>query len=433
LVYKIKQGGKERLGTFTNALLNLLNVNDNKPVGGATRVKFLTDFTPLFSDTNGDVFASDIVKTAIHRICEEVSKCQIKSVRVVEEQTKITTINNDNINRTLSNWVNPFCVLKDFLYKLTFTLLTNENVFIYWHFDELPQTDGSVRRETRGFYIIDCDKVKIYVQGDEARIEFQRKNEVIYDMPYHDIIHIRNKYGRNKFLGGDIGGNFDARGILKNLKTMQVIQESVPKSLEAALRFKGVLSMKTVADIDKKNITRGEFEKHLFSSDLGIVVTDYEADFHPINIPLADLPKNTLEFIRDEMLSPFGVSLPIYLGKYTDEEFSSFYQTAVEGILLAIGQTFQAVLFTPNQYAHGNRIKVYDRLVQSLSFKQRKDIVIQTMQSALLNRDEQRELLGFEPDGKPTRISLNYIDETIATQYQLELQLAKKGGKENAE
>ncbi len=36
-----------------------------------------------------------------------------------------------------------------------------------------------------------------------------------------------------------------------------------------------------------------------------------------------------------------------------------------------------------------------------------------------MSRDERRELLGYEPDGQPTRMSLNYIDVTIANNYQL--------------
>ena len=43
-----------------------------------------------------------------------------------------------------------------------------------------------------------------------------------------------------------------------------------------------------------------------------------------------------------------------------------------------------------------------------------------TRDDALLSRSERRELLGYEPDGEPTRMSLNYIDTSIANEYQLE-------------
>ena len=123
--------------------------------------------------------------------------------------------------------------------------------------------------------------------------------------------------------------------------------------------------------------------------------------------------------MRDDILSPFGVSLPIYLGKYTDDDYTAFYQTAIEGILLEIKQAMKIVLFTPRQLSYGHTIKFYDKLVQSLSYDRRQQIAEMTKEDALLSRDERRELLGYEPDGQPTRVSLNFIDTSIANQYQL--------------
>ena len=186
--------------------------------------------------------------------------------------------------------------------------------------------------------------------------------------------------------------------------------------------------MRTLSDADKKEVTREEFEEHLFNSKYGIVATDYEADFSPINISPTDLPSNTLAFLRDEILAPFGVSLPIYNAKYTDDEYSSFYQTTLEGLLMSIAQACTATLFTPKQLLYGNKIKYYDRIVQNMSYKMRKEIVEMSQPSALLSNDEQRELLGFEPNGQPTRVSLNYVDASIANAYQLSELYKKNGG-----
>lgn len=49
----------------------------------------------------------------------------------------------------------------------------------------------------------------------------------------------------------------------------------------------------------------------------------------------------------------------------------------------------------------------------------RKEIVEMVKDSALLEGYEQRELLGYEPNGQPTRVSLNYVNADIADAYQL--------------
>ena len=385
----------------------------------------------VFSEYGQDIHVSDIVKTAIHRRCEEVSKCKIRSV-IEHQNPRHIEVCRDDLNALFSYRINPLCGLKDFLYKIEYLKIVNENCFIYWQYDEVPiPGTNKVRRITRGLYPIEHANVKMYYEDGEMRIELSNATGgIVLDMPYSNVIHIRNRYGANPYLGGDANGKANRRELLKNLQTIHVIKESVPKSLEASLSVKGMLSMKTVADIDKKKVTREEFEKHLFDSEHGFFVTDYEADFTPININATDIPQNTLTFIRDEILAPFGVSLPIYLGKWTDEDYTAFFQTAVEGDLIDIAEAMKLVLFTQKQVAYGHTIKVYDRVVQSLSFERRQQIAEMTRDDALLSRCERRELLGYEPDDGPTRVSLNFIDTDIANQYQLmELQKGKKPGK----
>lgn len=411
------------MGTFKTAIENLLGYNKTTFFAN----KLLNANNVVFSSYGSDIHVSDIVKTAIHRVCEEVSKCSIKSVVEYRNPHRIE-VQNDSINAVLSSRVNPFCGAKDFLYKIAYLLLVNKNCFIYWQYDEVP-IEGTkyVKRITRGFYPIEKANIKIYSLNGEIRAELSSLgNGISLDMPYNDLIHIRLGYGANPYMGGNSAGTRDNRELLENLTTLHVIKEAIPKSLEASLSLKGILSMKTVADVDKKQVTRDEFENHLFDSKYGIVATDYESEFTPINISATDIPSNILSFIRDDILSPFGVSLPIYLGKYTDDEYTAFYQTAVEGLLISIAEAMKITLFTPRELSYGHTIKYYDKLVQSLSFARRQEIAALTKDDALLSRDERRELLGYEPDGQPTRVSLNFIDASIANEYQMQALESKK-------
>lgn len=404
------------MGTTKNAIHNLLGWdrvgNRHSQIVNANNV--------LFSSFGTEITASEIVKTAIHRVAEEISKCSLKSV-VEKNDPRRVTVCDDSINAVFSGRVNKLCGLKDFLYKIVYLLLVNRNCFIYWAYDEVPiKGTDKVRRVTRGFYPIENANVRLYYLDGELRTELSTTagGGIVLDLPYSDLIHIRNGYGANAFLGGNASGRADFREILGNLQTLHVIKEAIPKSLEASLSLKGVLTLKTVADADKREVKRETFEDHLFNSRYGIVATDYESDFQPINIQTQDIPSNVLSFIRDEILSPFGVSLPIYLGKYTDEDYTAFWQTACEGITLAITDAFRIVLFTPHEIKYGHKIKCYDKIAQSLSFARRQEIAEMTKEDALLSRDERRELLGYDPDGQPTRVSLNYIEVDLANKYQ---------------
>ena len=390
-------------------------LNMDKPAHGVPRSQFVNFGAPLFSTQSRDIFASDIVKTAIHRIAEAVSKCVLRSVIVQDNPRSVTNANNE-FNSLFRARVNPYMTTKDFLYKIAFLTIANENCFIYPHFDEVPVgVENFVRRIYRGFYPLEnITKGVIYYNDTELRIELSNNKGVSFDMPYEDIIHIRHKYGQHPFIGGDSEGNFNARALVKNLQVLDGVKEAIPKALEAAFSIKGVLTMKGLPEFDQKNIARDDFEKHITSSKYGLLATDYGTDFHPVNISAVDIPENTMNFIRQEILFPFGVSMPIMEGKYTDQEYSAFYQTTIEGLLTAISQAFTATVFTGNQLTRGHRIRAYDRLVQNLSMERRMEIVRMVKDSALLEADEQRELLGYEPNGQPTRVSLNYVTAEIA-------------------
>lgn len=375
-----------------------------------------------------DIYLSDIVKTAAHRIAEEISKAELRSV-IRKANDKTVKYNDDDYNFIFQTEFNPLMTSRPFLYKLAWQLVKNCNAYIYQVYDEIDiKGSNLVKRVPREFWILDPSEVTIYDNGVEWRIEFTN-GEVSIDMPYAEIIHIRWKFGENAFKGGNSSGKFDTRSLLGNLQKLHVVKECATKNMQTSLSTKGVITMNGVADADRREITREELENHLLNSQMGFLITDLESHFTPLNINVSDIPTNALNFIRDEVLYPYGVSIPILTGKFTDEEFSAFYQTVLEGIFKELAETFTVRLFTKKQLKEGYRIQVYDRFVQSLSFATRLKIVEMVNPSNLLNRSEQRELLGYEPDNGPDRVSLNYINASIADAYQLK----QKTNSENEE
>jgi hypothetical protein len=405
------------MGTL-NKIAKLLNWD--KPTGYASkRYTEFVNFGDFKSEFGGDIMLSDVVKTAIHRIAEALSKCVLKSV-IERNAPRSVVVADDEINALFGSRVNPFMTTKDFLYKIGYLTIVNENCFVYPAYDEIPVGEGYCRRVYTGFYPLEgIAKGTIYHNGAEARIELIGDKGQTYDMPYADIIHIRRNFGQNAFLGGDANGRMSVRALLKNLQTLQTVKEAIPKTLEAALSIKGVLTMKGMPEFDTRKTNLKEFEEHITSSRYGLIATDYATDFTAVNIQATDIPKEAMALIYQEILYPFGVSMGIMAGKYDDVEYSAFYQTAIEGFLTSISQAFTATLFTANQLTRGHKIKAYDRLVQSLSMERRIKIVELVKDIAILDADEQRELLGYEPNGQPTRVSLNYVETPFANDYQL--------------
>ena len=238
------------MGVLKTAIQNLLGWGKNNIYSS----RVINANNVLFTSYGSDIHASDIVATALHRVCEEVSKCKLKSI-IEHDNPHTIDVPDDDINKVFNGRVNPLCGSKDFLYKVAYLTQVHKNCFIYWQYDNVPIiVNGKkyVKRVTKGFYPIEAANVKMYMLDDEMRLELSSVDgSVVLDMPYSDVIHIRQGYGANKFLGGGRNGGGNYKNLLDNLQTMHVIHESIPKSLEASLSLKGILSMKTIADVDQ--------------------------------------------------------------------------------------------------------------------------------------------------------------------------------------
>ena len=80
---------------------------------------FFEPSVPLFTSFGRDIFASDIIKTAIHRIAEAISKCTLKSV-VVTKDPHTVKVAEDDLNILFCGKVNQYMTMRDFLYKVAF-------------------------------------------------------------------------------------------------------------------------------------------------------------------------------------------------------------------------------------------------------------------------------------------------------------------------
>ena len=70
------------MGTSKTAIHNLLGWNRSSGYNS----RLIDANKVVFSSFGSNVYVSDIVKTAIHRVAEEVSKCNIKSVNAARFQ-----------------------------------------------------------------------------------------------------------------------------------------------------------------------------------------------------------------------------------------------------------------------------------------------------------------------------------------------------------
>ncbi|NBI27485.1 phage portal protein, partial [Chengkuizengella sp. YPA3-1-1] len=109
------------------------------------QAKLLNGYTPIFSQFGTDIYASDVVQSAIDCIATECSKLQPKHIRM--DGNDMQTIVKGSINRLFKFSPNELMTTRDFIEKVIWLLYMNYNAFIYPTYDLV--TSNGVTDPTR--------------------------------------------------------------------------------------------------------------------------------------------------------------------------------------------------------------------------------------------------------------------------------------------
>ncbi|NBI31031.1 phage portal protein [Chengkuizengella marina] len=417
--------------------MGLLQVIKNKFTPQQSRVKqvakFLDGSIPIFSQFGEDVYASDVVQTAINCIATECSKLQPKHIRIDPNGMQKNV--KSSLNRLFKFAPNEHMTTKDFIEKIVWLLHMNYNAFIYPTYDIINGPDGS-RREYTSFYPLNPKQVD-YLQDESGKlfIKFMFANGQDFTIDYSDIIHLRKKFSVNEIMGGGAHGQPDNEAILKVLQINDTVLQGLDKAIKTSLSVRGILKINTMLEDKKQEEERKRFEEAIKNNETGILPMDLKGDYFDIKSDPKVIDKDTLEFLDNKVLRYYGVSVPIISGDFTDEQYQAFYEKTLEPIIISLGQAFSKTIFTKGQLDHGNEIVFYPQRLLFTNTKNRIAVADILGNRGALTNNDLLQLFGYPPyDGGDVRnMSLNYIDVNLAGEYQMKRAGTKseKGGESN--
>jgi HK97 family phage portal protein len=382
--------------------------------------KLLNGYAPIFSQFGNDVYASDVVQTCIDIIATECSKLMPKHIRT--DNNGMQTVVNGSLNRLFKYAPNELMTTKDFIEKTIWLLYLNYNAFIYPTYDIVVDSKGNVQKTYTGFYPINPTQVTfLQDETNTLFVKLQFSSGYDYTLPYSNIIHLRKKYSVNEIMGGGLNGQPDNAGILKVLDINNTVLQGLDKGIKTSFSIRGILKIATMLNDEKQQAEIKRFESALNNSESGILPMDLKGDYVDLKVDPKIIDKDTLQFLQDKLLNYYGVSVPIFTGDFTDEQYQAFYEKSLESLIIGMGQAFSKTIFTPRELDVGNEIVFYQKDMMYLSTKAKLDLLKTAGEQGLLTDNQKLAILGYPPivGGDKRTISLNYIDVNLAANYQL--------------
>lgn len=383
-------------------------------------INMMNGSTPIFSQFGNDIYASDIVQGCIRCIATAIGKCSPRHIKTDEQGMQKTV--KGSINRLLHFQPNPFMTTTDFLEKIVYLREMHKNAFIYTTFKEIPIKEGYVKREYTGFYPLQPIQTT-FLENEKGTlfIEFLFANGESYIFPYKDIIHWRKDFGANEFMGGDSTGSAANNAILKLLKTDHTVIESMDNAIRSTTGVRGIVKMVGLFDEEKQKQQRIAFEQKLNAGQSGFLTMDAKSDFIPIQLNPKVLDKDTMEFVEQRILNQYGISMAIYNGDFTEEQYQAFYEKTLENMIISLGRCFSATLFTENELEFGNEIIFYNQGLVYTSMANKIAAVDILSSRGTFTDNQILSVFGYPPfeGGNKRKQSLNYINAELADSYQM--------------
>ena len=382
-----------------------------------TYYKTLNEYIPFFSSFDAELYDSDIVRTCIDAIARNVAKLKPKHIRRLNGEIVKTL---STIERMLQVRPNEYMNTYDFLYKVVSQLYSNNNAFIYIYTE---------RGVIKGFYPLNYAFIEPVEYGGELYFRFTFKAGFRMTVAYTELIHLRRHFNRDEIFGED-----GRKPLKSTLDLINTINQGIVNAIKSSARLRGWLKFNQVLRPEDMKKQRDQFVADYLNinNDGGIGAIDAKADFIHAKVEANMADDKQMAIVRENAYRYFGVNEKIVQATYNEDEWNAFYESVVEPIAIQLSLEFTAKVFTERELGHGNEIIFEANRLQYASAKTKVELIKELLPMELLTLNDALEILNMpQIEGGDRRLrSLNYIDASIANEYQMkwgDKSVSKKG------
>lgn len=371
--------------------MGLFDIFKPKDQRGLMVAPTMTGYVPMFSDFGNNIYASDIVVESIRCKANEMKKLDPRHIRT--KDGKQAVVADSSIAHVLKR-PNELMTTADFLEKATILLELNKNSYIY---PEYYWTKGGTKHFTAIYPLKPCSVTYKIDARNVMYIEMQFASGYKTTLPASDVIHWRKDYGVNDYFGGSLSGGNDNGGLLDVLNTYDKLCQGIAKALECSCQLNGIMRVNTYLDDAAAEEKRKDFVDRLRNNESGILFSDLKTEYTPMPRDIKLVDHETLNFFYQTIARANGASVAILNGDYTAAQKQAYYERALEGDIISLGQAMTKCMISAGEFARGNEIVLYPSDIIFMSMDQKLQYMGIAVPAGAMSVNEIRKMGGFAP------------------------------------
>ncbi len=349
-----------------------------------SKYKLITDEGDGFYAWNGNLYQSDIIRACIRPKARAIGKAVGKHIRYGANETKV---NPEPYMRFLLEEPNPYMSGQMLQEKLITQLELNNNAFAY------------INRDENGY------PMEIYpitavmseaLQDNQGNLylRFTLRNGMVVTFRYEDIIHLRKDFNNN-----EIFGDSPARALTPLMEVVNTTDQGIIKAIKNSNIIRWLLKFNQSLrpeDIEKQAKMFVDNYLSVESETVGVAATDAKAD--AIQVDPKEYVPNAAQMDRttQRIYSFFNTNEKIVQGKYNEDEWISYYESAIEPDIIQLSNEYTRKLFSRRERGFNNKI-VFESANLNFASMQTKLNLVQYVDRGIMSPNEVRAILNMAP------------------------------------
>ena len=349
-----------------------------------SKYKLITDEGGGFYAWNGNLYQSDIVRSAIRPKVRAIGKTVGKHIRNGLDGMKV---NPEPYIRFLLEEPNPYMTGQMLQEKLIVQLELNNNAFAYIARDENGYPVGIYPIATTFVRALENKQGELF-------LEFSLRNGKIVTFRYKDIIHLRKDFNAN-----DLFGDSPAKALEPLMEIVNTTDQGIVKAIKNSNIIKWLLKFnQSLRPEDIKKQAKDFVDSFLSveSESVGAAATDAKVD--ATQVEPKDYVPNALQMDKttQRIFSFFNTNEKIVQGKYSEDDWIAYYESSIEPDIVQLSNEYTRKLFSRRERGFGNKI-IFESSNLSFASMKTKLGLSKFVELGIFSANEVREILNYAP------------------------------------
>lgn len=356
------------MGLFDRIFGNKPKIRENQ---GEYRA--LTAYTPTFTNYNGRIYESELVRAAIHAKATHISKLKVEFYGHGAQE----------LSKRLAR-PNAFQTWSQFMYRLSTIYEVDNTAFIVPVFDKF-------KRIVEIYPVIPAS-CKLVTVNNEPWVAFQFRDGKYAQCPVWEVGIMSKFQYRNDYFGETNAA------LMPTMELIDIQTQGIKEGIKSAATYRFMAQYNNVAFGDDLEKEQEQFNKRV--SNKGGMALLFPKNYE--NIKQIDskpfvVDAEQMEQIRTNVFNYFGVNDEVLQNKTYGDKWTAFYEGGIEPFAIQFSEVMTRMFILCGNLSGDCGIMATANRLQYLSNGEKLEISSQLSDRGILNRDDVRDIWNLPP------------------------------------